>query len=67
MNALAHWQDLSERKATFAQAMAGYDESLAREAAAESLEARRVADSLLREQQTGIRHCSCTNPPHPLP
>jgi hypothetical protein len=65
-SAIDLWDRLAERKANFAHAIAQHDASMAREAIAEAMEASNVAESLRMEQRTGIPHCCCTNPPHPM-
>lgn len=64
--AIIHWSDLADRKTAFSQAIAPFNPSLAREAAGEAMEARGVVSALRMEQSTGIPHCSCKNPPHPV-
>ncbi len=65
-HAINQWSALADRKAAFAQAIAPFDQSMAREAAEESLQAAGVAEALRMEQETGTPHCSCKKPPHPV-
>jgi hypothetical protein len=63
---ISHWQNLADRKAAFSLAVGQHDASLSRDAAQESLQASRVVEALKMEARTGVVHCSCTTPPHPI-
>lgn len=65
-SAIQHWTNLAESKERLALGLShmGGDESLIREAVAESLQASRTAEALRMEARTGKAHCSCSNPPH---
>jgi len=66
LKAEEEWNELAERKARYAQAVAGIDAHAAKWAAKESLEAANVAMSFKLERETGVPHCSCKTPPHPM-
>lgn len=64
--AIKQWTELADRKEAFAFAVGRLDQYLAREAEQDSMQARSVVNSLLLTLATGVTHCSCTNPPHPI-
>lgn len=64
--AIKQWTELADRKEAFSLAIGHLDPHLAREAEQDSMQARAVVNSLRLTLATGVTHCSCTNPPHPI-